>query len=91
MAESPTVLINAIGVGAALCSMASFVPQVMKLLRERDASGISVRMYVVAAVGFVLWCAYGALTGAWPLTLSNAVNLLLVLTILFLKVRFRGR
>lgn len=68
--------------------MASFVPQIFKIVRERDASGISLRMYAVTTVGFICWTAYGWLSGSWPVTLANAVCLVLVLAILALRLRF---
>jgi MtN3 and saliva related transmembrane protein len=49
---------NLIGVVAALCSMSSFVPQIVKIWRDRDASGVSLRMYGVTVTGFGLWTAY---------------------------------
>ena len=51
---------------------ASFTPQIVKILRERDASSVSLRMYVVTVTGFSLWTAYGVLTHSWPVAASNA-------------------
>ncbi|WP_414692511.1 SemiSWEET family sugar transporter [Phenylobacterium sp.] len=86
-----SVLANAVGVGAALCSMTSFVPQIRKIWRDRDASSVSLRMYIVTVTGFTLWTAYGALIGSWPVTGSNLVCLLLSGTVLGLKWRFSRR
>ncbi len=77
-----------VGTGAALCSMASFTPQIVKIVRERDASAVSLRMYAVTVTGFVLWTAYGLMTGSWPVAASNIVCLALSATILVLKWRF---
>jgi MtN3 and saliva related transmembrane protein len=82
-------LIDAVGVGAALCSMASFVPQAVKIIRERDASQVSLRMYVVTVTGFALWTAYGVLLKSWPLIASNVVSLALAGLVLGLKVTYR--
>jgi MtN3 and saliva related transmembrane protein len=79
---------NFVGTGAALCSMASFVPQILKIRRERDASSVSLRMYAVTVTGFSLWIAYGVLIGSWPVTTANAVCLVLSATILAMKWRF---
>lgn len=76
-----------IGVAAALCSMGSFAPQALKILRERDASGVSLRMYSITVVGFSLWSAYGVLLKSWPLVASNLVCLALSGLILVLKLR----
>lgn len=76
-----------VGVAAALCSMASFAPQALKILRERDASGVSLRMYAITVIGFSLWSVYGALLGSWPLVGSNLVCLALSGLILMLKIK----
>ena len=80
-----------VGTAAALCSMASFTPQIIKIWRERDASSISLRMYLVTVTGFGLWTVYGGLSGSWPVTMANAVCLALSATILVLKWRFSGK
>jgi MtN3 and saliva related transmembrane protein len=87
---APEWLINGFGVAAGLCSMASFVPQILKMLRERDASGVSLRMYAVTIVGFICWTTYGALSGSWPVMFANAVCLVLVCVIFTLRLRFGG-
>jgi MtN3 and saliva related transmembrane protein len=79
---------NIVGTGAAICSMASFTPQIVKIWRERDASSISLRMFMLTVTGFVLWTTYGVLIGSWPVIGANAVCLVLSATILALKWRF---
>lgn len=81
-------IVDVVGTAAALCSMASFVPQILKLVRERDASSVSLRMYAVTVTGFSLWIAYGLLIKSWPVTGANSVCLALSATILALKWRF---
>ena len=83
-----TLLINAVGVAAALCSMSSFAPQLVKIWRERDASSVSLRMYVVTVAGFGLWTLYGVMLKSWPLVGSNLVSLGLSAAILALKLKF---
>ena len=78
---------NLIGVTAATCSMASFVPQISKILREHDASSVSVRMYVVTVAGFVCWIAYGVLIGSWPVAVSNVISLGMSGAVLVLTLR----
>ncbi len=48
-------------------------------------------MYLVTVTGFILWSAYGGMTGSWPVVASNLVCLGLSATILLLKWRFRGQ
>jgi len=81
-------LANIVGTGAALCSMTSFGPQIVKIWRERDASSVSLRMYLVTVAGFVLWSVYGVLIGSWPVIASNVVCLAMSGAVLGLKWRF---
>ena len=85
---TPDAVVNAVGTAAGLCSMASFTPQLIKIAREKQAEGVSLRTYVVNVVGFVLWITYGVLLGSWPVAISNAVNLLLAGAILVLRWRY---
>jgi MtN3 and saliva related transmembrane protein len=88
MPEAPAWLVNTIGVIAGLCSMTSFIPQIVKMLRERSAAAVSLHMYAVTIVGFICWTAFGVLTQSWPVTFANAVCLALVTAILVLRLRF---
>lgn len=85
---APHWFIDGFGVAAGLCSMASFVPQIVKIWRERSAAGVSVRMYIITIIGFSCWVTYGALSGAWPVAVANSVCVLLTATILVLRLRF---
>lgn len=79
-------LINILGGLAALCSTASFFPQAWKILRTRDTTSISARMYGISVTGFSLWLAYGILLGQWPLILTNSICWGLSALILVMKL-----
>jgi len=83
-----SLIVNVVGTCAALCSMSSFVPQIVKIVRDRDATSVSLRMYAVTVTGFCLWSTYGVMIGSWPVTASNVICLILSATVLGLKWRF---
>jgi MtN3 and saliva related transmembrane protein len=84
-------VIQAIGSAAGPCSMTSFVPQLVKIAREKHADGVSLNTYLVMVAGFILWVVYGVLLKSWPVAASNAVNLVLSATILALKFRIERK
>jgi MtN3 and saliva related transmembrane protein len=88
---SDRLLIDALGSAAAVCSMVSFAPQLIKIWREKDASSVSLRMYLVTVTGFTLWLSYGLVIGRWPIAVSNAVCLVMSGAILILKLRLDRR
>ena len=46
-------------------------------------------MFLVMALGIMLWLIYGAMIGNLPLIIANVVTLILVLMILFFKLRYK--
>jgi len=83
-----SLLANVVGTGAALCSITSFAPQMIKIWKERDASSVSLKTYSLTVTCFILWTVYGAMTGAWPITIANACALVMAAVVLALKWRF---
>ena len=81
-------LINSIGLIAGLLTTMAFIPQVWKIYRTKSGKDISARMFSLFSAGVVLWLVYGILLESMPLILSNAVTLVLSLTIIALKVRY---
>lgn len=79
---------NVVGTGAALCSITSFAPQMIKIWKEKDASAVSLKTYSLTVTCFVLWTAYGVLTGAWPVSVANACALVMAAGVLGMKWRF---
>jgi len=86
MAVSPVAA--TVGTLAALLSITSFAPQILKIWREKDASAVSLRTYLVTVTGFSCWIAYGILIRAWPVIASNIACLLMSGAVLLMKWRF---
>jgi MtN3 and saliva related transmembrane protein len=79
--------VTALGFIAAVCTTASFVPQVVHSWRTRDTRGISLGMYAVFTSGIALWLVYGVVRGDWPIIFANSITLALCLAVVLLKLR----
>lgn len=75
---------DVLGVAAVIASCAGFVPQLLKVIRSRDAAGVSTRMYMLTCTAFLLWIVYSIGLGAWMLVISNAICLALAGSILLI-------
>ena len=84
-------MIDGIGLIAGLLTTTAFIPQVWKIYRTKSGKDISARMFSLFSAGLVLWLIYGILLRSMPLILSNVVTLVLSLTIIVLKIRYRER
>jgi MtN3 and saliva related transmembrane protein len=86
-----SIFINTIGLLAGLLTTIAFVPQVMKIYRNKSGRDISARMFTMFSIGIALWLYYGVLLQSLPIILANAVTLVLTLAILALKIRYSGK
>ena len=81
------VLTDGLGLIAGGLTTVAFVPQAAKTWRTRSAGDFSLPMLLLFVTGVALWLAYGIALGAWPVTLANAVTLVLAASILAIKLR----
>jgi MtN3 and saliva related transmembrane protein len=81
-------LTTMVGFLAGFATRAANLPQVWKTYRKKSAEGLSFRMLLTLAIGVGLWIIYGFLSKSLPLIVTNAVVLLLILSLLGMKLRF---
>jgi MtN3 and saliva related transmembrane protein len=79
-------MVLVVGSIAALCSISAFVPQAWRIVKTRKTTDLSTVMWTLQVIGFAVWIAYGALLGAWPILVENAVCVMLAGFILVMKV-----
>ncbi len=78
-----------IGSGAALLTMFGFVPQILKIRRNRSVKDVSLGMLLQFSLGIFLWLLYGLHIKDDILIVANAVSFitLLIADALFFKYR----
>jgi MtN3 and saliva related transmembrane protein len=81
--------INILGLTAATLTTGAFVPQVMKTWKSRKAKDVSLEMLVLFCTGSFLWLVYGVFIKSVPVALANLITLMLNLTILWLKLKYK--
>ena len=82
-------LSEVLGHTAAFLTTVSFVPQVLRVVQTKSTKDISLGMFLLMAAGVILWLIYGLMIMAWPLIFCNGTTILLVLIILYYKVRYK--
>lgn len=83
----PPALVDVIGTVAAIMTTLCWVPQALKIFREREARAISLPATLLSAAGVLLWLIYGLAIADAPLIGSSAATLAITTTILALKIR----
>ena len=78
-----------IGLIAATLTTAAYVPQVYKTWKEKSTKDISLSMYAVLLLGVLLWLVYGIYLESLPIILSNIITSILLLFMLFMKLKYK--
>ena len=82
-------VIEIIGYIAAFCTTISFLPQAVRVIKTKHTKDLSLLMYSIFNVGLILWLIYGIAIVAWPIIVANAITIVLTLTILYLKIKYK--
>jgi MtN3 and saliva related transmembrane protein len=80
-------LVDSVGMTGAVLTTVCWLPQALKVIRERETSAISLPGTAMFTLGMALWLAYGVALTDWPLITSSVITLALMLVIMALKLR----
>ena len=82
-----SALVDAIGATGAVLTTVCWVPQAMKIIRERETRAISLPGTTLCVIGVLLWLIYGLAIVDGPLIGSSIITFAITATILVLKIR----
>jgi MtN3 and saliva related transmembrane protein len=80
-----------IGIGASVFTSVALMPQLFKIIKEKDAEGTSYGMLGVLFVGLCLWTIYGVLKDDLIIIIANSFSLLVNVTVGILTLVYRKR
>lgn len=83
--------IELIGAIAGVLSCITFVPQVIKTWKTKSVEGVSLLMFIVAALSTVLWITYGVLINSPSVIYTNIVVLFLSSLMVLLQFKFKKK
>ena len=83
----PQALVDAIGATGAVLTTVCWVPQAVKIIRDRETRAISLPGTMLCVLGVLLWLVYGLAIVDGPLIGSSLVTFAMTATILALKIR----
>lgn len=79
-----------VGIAAGIFTGTSMLPQLIKMFKEKKASQVSVFMLLILITGLSLWVWYGFLKEDWPIIVTNLFSLVVNLTMIFLRYKYRN-
>jgi len=80
---------TALGIVAGILTSISMLPQLIKVIKEKEVENISVGMIFVLLSGVSLWVVYGIMIDEWPIILSNSFSVLVNIFLLIYYYRYK--
>ena len=80
--------INTIGLIGAAFTALCWIPQAVKVIRDKETRAISLLGTLGLTIGGVFWLVYGVARLDWPLVVSSGISLALMLVILRFKLSY---
>lgn len=80
---------NVLGIVAGVLTSASMIPQLIKVLKEKNVEDLSWVMLLALIIGVSLWVWYGVVKDELPIILSNAFSALVNISLLICYVVYK--
>jgi MtN3 and saliva related transmembrane protein len=80
-----------IGIIAGICTGISSLPQLIKIIKEKEADDISYFMLLILLAGLAGWVWYGILKKDYPIIVTNSFSFLVNTAIVFFTSRFKAK
>lgn len=73
-----------VGLIASIISASTMIPQLIKIIKEKKAEGLSKGMLFIIIIGLSVWIYYGVLKKDWIIIGSNTIAVIInVITLIF--------
>ncbi|MCJ8153752.1 SemiSWEET transporter [Chryseobacterium sp. SSA4.19] len=82
---------NVLGIIAGVLTSVSMIPQLVKVIKNKNAEDLSWMMIMVLISGLSLWVWYGFIKEELPIILSNAFAVMVNITLLTCCIIFRKK
>ena len=66
-----------------------FLPQVIKTWKKGRRKIFPLMMFLIASLNEIMWVIYGILVNNWIIILTNAVILVMSLTMIYFKLKYK--
>jgi MtN3 and saliva related transmembrane protein len=78
-----------IGLFAGICTCVSLLPQLIKIIREKEAQNLSYGMLFILLTGVGTWVWYGIIKDDLPIILTNSISFFINVLVIIFTMKYR--
>lgn len=83
------MIYDIMGFVATFLTTGSLLPQVIKVFKTKNATDISLNMYVMYFIGILFWIAYAFSLNSIPIHISNFFGFVFSLSMIIMKIKYK--
>lgn len=87
MSESELEII--VGLTGGVLLVISLLPQLFKIIQNKNSQNISIFTYIILVTAEILWCVYGILKNDKQVIIANTSSGIITLLIIFFSLYYR--
>lgn len=80
--------VTIVGLAAGTLTTGCFIPQIIKIAKDKSAKEVSLLMFLIIGTGGFLWLIYGLEINSFPVIIANAISLVLIILVILLKLKY---
>ncbi|HEY0743367.1 MAG TPA: SemiSWEET transporter [Chryseosolibacter sp.] len=80
-----------VGIAAGIFTSSSLLPQLIKLLKQKDAENISIFFLVILLIGVTLWVWYGVMKNDIPIIATNSFSIVINLLMIMYGIKYKKK
>ena len=84
----PIATLHLVGITAGLFTSVSLLPQVIKIVKEKEAKDVSMGMLIFLITGLALWTLYGFMIHDIPIIATNSFSIILNFVLIVLRIKY---
>ncbi len=78
-----------VGLAAGILTASSLLPQLSKMIKEKEVDDISFPMLMMLIIGIALWVYYGILREDWPIIITNSFSFFVNGIMIVLRFKYK--
>jgi MtN3 and saliva related transmembrane protein len=77
------------GISAGILTSISLLPQLIKIVKEKEAEDVSPAMLIILLCGVILWIVYGVMKKDLPIIITNSFSAFTNIILIFLVIKYK--
>jgi MtN3 and saliva related transmembrane protein len=82
--------IQIVGIVAGVLTSVSMIPQLITMVKKKEAKDVSIVMLLVLMAGLSLWAVYGFMREDAPIIVTNCFSFVVNVVVLTLRIKYSG-